>query len=108
MRPQFKRNGRLLFILGTALLAFGAPAKDQDWLRVGGDDGGSRYSSLDQINRRNVSRLTIAWTWHTGDAGKGTTIECTPIVIGGTMFVTTVTSRVVALDAATGTESWRF
>jgi quinoprotein glucose dehydrogenase len=67
-----------------------------------------RYSPLDQVNRDNVSGLKIAWTYHTKDAAEGTTIECTPIVIDGVMYVTTVRTRVVALDAATGRELWTF
>ena len=79
-----------------------------DWPTVGGDKGCSRYSSLTQICRTNVSQLQVAWTYHTGDGGKSTTIECTPIVIGGVMFLTTPMSKVAALDAATGVEHWRF
>jgi quinoprotein glucose dehydrogenase len=69
-----------------------------------------RYSRLDQINRENVRRLEPAWTYHTGElAGReGKTIECTPIVIDGVMYVTTGYLRVVALDAATGKELWQF
>jgi quinoprotein glucose dehydrogenase len=85
-----------------------ALAKDTDWPIVGGDKGSKRYSPLDQINRRNVGHLQIAWTYHTDDAGKGTTIECTPIVVGGIMYVTTAGSKVVALDAATGVERWKY
>src|SRR6266498_2521593 len=85
-------------------------AKDIDWPTVGADKSGTRYSTLKQINRSNVSSLQLAWTYHTGDAGTGTftTIECTPIVIGGVMFLTTPNSKVVALDAATGVERWKF
>ena len=79
-----------------------------DWPNVGGDKAGQRYSTLDQINRDNVKRLQVAWTYRTGDAGAGTTIECTPVVADGRMFVTTVNSRVVALDPATGKELWQF
>src|SRR5690349_12709168 len=75
---------------------------DQDWPNVGSDKGSMRYSTLKQINRGNIKTLQPAWTYHTGDAGKGTTIECTPIVIHGVMFLTTVASKVVALDADTG------
>ena len=78
------------------------------WTRSHGDNGGTRYSALQRINRQNVTNLQVAWTYHTGDAGKGTTIECTPIVIGGVMFVTTPTCRVVALDADTGRERWKY
>jgi quinoprotein glucose dehydrogenase len=69
-----------------------------------------RYSPLDRINRANVARLKPAWTYHTreleGRVGK--TIECTPIVIDGVMYVTTGYLRVVALDGATGKELWQF
>jgi quinoprotein glucose dehydrogenase len=75
---------------------------------VGGDKGCSRYSSLSQINRRNVNQLQVAWLYHTGDSGKTSTIECTPIVIGGVMFLTTASSRVVALDAGTGSIHWKY
>jgi quinoprotein glucose dehydrogenase len=83
-------------------------ARPGDWPNVGNDKGGTRYSTLDQINRDNVGRLAVAWTYRTGDAGAATTIECTPVVADGRMFVTTVTSRVVALDPATGKELWSF
>jgi quinoprotein glucose dehydrogenase len=75
---------------------------------VGGEPGSSRYSSLTQINRGNVANLRLAWTYHTGDSSTGSTIECTPIVIYGTMFVTTVRCQVVALDAESGCVRWRF
>ena len=69
-----------------------------------------RYSELGQINRENVKRLKPAWTFHTGELeGRGgKTIECTPIVIDGVMYITTGYLRVVALDAATGNELWQF
>lgn len=81
-----------------------------DWLSVGGDRGCQRYSTCKEINRDNVDRLQVAWTYRTGELkdGVGKTIECTPIVIDGTMFITTAERRVVALDAATGQERWRF
>ena len=69
-----------------------------------------RYSQLDQINRENVTRLKPIWTYHTREleGRTGKTIECTPIVIDGVMYVTTGYLRVVALDAATGKELWQF
>ncbi len=81
-----------------------------DWPGVGNDPGSMRYSKLDQINRANVKRLKPAWTYHTGEliGREGKTIECTPIVIDGVMYVTTGYLRVVALDAATGKEIWQF
>ncbi len=97
------------------LLALAARAEAQgvqavDWPGVGNDPGCSRYSPLDQINRENVARLQPAWTYHTGELDRrpGKTIECTPIVVEGVMYLTTGYLRVVALDAATGQEFWQF
>lgn len=84
-----------------------APA-NADWPRVGNDGGGMRYSPLRSIHTGNVRDLQVAWTYHTADAGEKSTIECTPIVVEGVMYVTTARTKVVALDAATGSEIWRF
>jgi quinoprotein glucose dehydrogenase len=90
--------------------AGGQSGQAVDWPRVGNDSGGMRYSRLDQINRTNVTRLKPVWTYHTGElkGRTGKTIECTPIVVEGVMYVTTGYLRVVALDAATGAELWQF
>ena len=85
--------------------------RNVDWPRVGCDAGAMRYGTLTHIDRGNVGRLRVAWTYHTGDgdlSGNSTTIECTPIVIGGVMYVTTVLGAVVALDAATGDQRWKY
>jgi len=79
-----------------------------DWLNAGNDKGGMRYSSLKQIDRSNVSKLQPAWTYHGGDASPGSTIECTPLIVDGVMYVTTSSLKIVALDAATGHEIWRY
>src|SRR4051812_18285018 len=85
-----------------------ACAADVNWPNVGNDKGGMRYSTLDQISRQSVADLKVAWTYHTQDAGEGTTIECTPLVIDGVMYVTTVRTKVVALDASNGSKIWEF
>jgi len=85
-----------------------------DWPSYGRDPGGERYSPLRQITPANVSHLTVAWRFHTGEAGPAfttghpTSLEVTPLVIGGVMYVSTPLGRVFALDAATGHERWRF
>ncbi|WP_435017584.1 pyrroloquinoline quinone-dependent dehydrogenase [Tundrisphaera sp. TA3] len=107
MRSCLTRLCCLLAIVGTA----GAqPPPGVDWHGVGNDPGCARYSPLDQINRDNVARLRPAWTFHTGEleGGVGRTIECTPIVVDGVMYLTTGKLRVVALDAATGAVRWQF
>ncbi len=78
-----------------------------DWVRVGNDQGGMRYSKLKLINRDNVKNLQPLWTYHSGDNISGSTIECTPIVMDGVMYVTTPSLKIVALDAATGREIWK-
>src|SRR5262249_5356459 len=107
MRPYPIVLACLLALTGQAA---GQSQRSVDWARVGNDPGGMRYSGLDQIHVENVARLKPAWTYHTGElvGRRGKTIECTPIVIDGVMYVTTGYLRVVALDAATGSELWRF
>jgi quinoprotein glucose dehydrogenase len=85
-----------------------------DWPSYGGDAGGSRYSPLTEINKANVAQLTVAWELHTGDVSDGSggfaksEFEATPIVVGGTMFVSTPFNRVLALDPETGKQKWSF
>ncbi len=107
MRPCLIRLWCLLAMAGHAG-AQGLPTVD--WPGVGNDPGCARYSPLDQIDRENVARLAPIWTYHTGELeGRvGKTIECTPIVVDGVMYLTTGYLRVVALDAATGRELWQF
>lgn len=99
----------LAAILPLANFAMAEPdSAHSNWTSVGGDAGGSRYSKLSQINTSNVARLRPAWTFQTGDMKGGTPIQCTPIVIEGTLFLVTSGHRVVALDPATGQRKWTF
>ena len=74
----------------------------------GGGPESIRYSALDQINRGNVARLEVAWTYDTGDAFPDSEMECNPIVVNGVLYATTPKLRLIALDAATGTLRWSF
>ncbi len=67
---------------------------------LGGVDS-SQYSSLDQIDKSNVSRLAVAWTYETGE-----NYLFNPIVVDGVMYVLAKGRSIVALDAATGAELW--
>ena len=120
-------TGRALFVLGFAKLLSAAeyqtipaaPAAEltpsiataasysgKDWARSHGDHSSSRYSTLNQINRSNVKDLQVAWTYRSGD---GTTnIECNPVIVNGVMYAPTAGNRLVAINAATGVEIWRF
>ena len=83
-----------------------------DWPVYGHDPGSTRFSPLAQINRDNVSKLTVAWTFHTGDISDGrgdrrrSGFETTPIVVDNTLYLTTGFNRVIALDPATGAQRW--
>src|SRR5687768_17339626 len=85
-------------------------AASGDWTVTGADPGNTRYSSLKQITRDNVSRLRVAWTYHTGDAPPGgrSEIQATPIVVDGVLYATTPALAVIALRADSGTLIWRF
>lgn len=82
-----------------------ASADIADWPVYAGNKAGQRYSTLTQINRSNVSKLQVAWTWEPG--GK-TGLQTEPLIVGRQMFVYTLEQQVVALDAATGSVLWRF
>src|SRR5262249_27982147 len=84
-----------------------APPADVGWPVNGGVDN-IRYSSLTQISRDNVSKLKVVWTYDSHDAFKGSEMQSNPIVVDGVLYATTPTLKVVALDAATGREIWRF
>jgi len=80
-------------------------------MRAHGDNSSSGYSTLNQINRENVKRLTLAWTWHSGDLDRKDItagLETSPVVADGVLFGATVGDAFVALNAATGGEIWRF
>jgi quinoprotein glucose dehydrogenase len=89
-------------------------ANDEEWSYYGHDAAGTRYSPLTQINRENVSTLQVAWTFHTGDVSEGrgrrkrSGFETTPVMIEGTLYLTTPFNRVIALDPQTGAQRWAY
>jgi len=119
-----RRTGRAagaLLVLGaaaaTAAGQSGRPAtgNDGEWRAYGRDVLGSRWSPLAEITRENVSRLEPAWTYHTGETApefagrrRQRSLEVTPLVADGRMFISTPLGRVMALDPETGRELWKF
>ncbi|HXN28191.1 MAG TPA: pyrroloquinoline quinone-dependent dehydrogenase [Candidatus Acidoferrales bacterium] len=89
-----------------------AGATKNDWAYYGHDTGGTRYSPLAQINRDNVSKLKVAWTFHAGDISDGSGrpkrsgLETTPILVDGTLYLTTAFNRVFAVNPETGKQLW--
>jgi quinoprotein glucose dehydrogenase len=113
-----------LFVLRAASTPRGGRIDDQkdvqrdaqkdDWPVYGHDSGGMRYSPLTQITRENVAQLKVAWTFHTGDISDGSGgrkrsgFETTPILVDGTLYLTTGFNRVIALDPETGKQRWAY
>jgi alcohol dehydrogenase (cytochrome c) len=76
----------------------------KNWLSYNGDYTGRRFSSLDQINVQNVANLRTQWVFH---ATNSNSLEVTPVVLDGLMFVTSANDA-WALDAQTGRIVWHY
>jgi quinoprotein glucose dehydrogenase len=96
----------VLCLSGTAIAAEHA----DDWPNYGRTPGGDRHSPLSQVTRENVAKLEVAWEYKTGEAaiatGNPTALEATPLVVDGTMFLSTPLGKIIALDPVTGKEKW--
>ena len=83
-----------------------------EWTAYGHDAHGSRYATLTQITRENVSQLAVAWTYRTGEMGARTRqpvkFEATPLMVDGTLYLSTPFGRAIAIDAETGRERWAY
>ena len=98
--------------VALAMMASAAQAADQ-WTAYGHDATGQRFSPLNQIDRTNVTRLKVAWTFHTGDIANGSKsprsgFETTPLYVDGRLYLTTPFNRVIALDPVSGKQIWAF
>lgn len=92
----------------TAMQPADAPA-DADWPAYGRNNAAERYSPLAQIDRDNVGKLERAWTYRTGDLPeKRWGAETTPLKVGDTLYLCSARNVLIALDAATGKQRWRF
>lgn len=92
----------------------------EEWPAWGGEPGGVRYSPLTQINRGNVHRLRPVWQYDTGELellshqpmtellSAFTAFNATPLVVGGKLYVATNSNNVIALNAETGLEVWKY
>lgn len=91
---------------GELTRANGWPKPDdfRKWDRSLGGPTSNRFSALTQINRQNVAKLEVAWTYRSGEKGN---VQCNPIIVDGVMFAPTAGGQLVAVDAGTGRELWR-
>ncbi|OIQ89722.1 quinohemoprotein ethanol dehydrogenase type-1 precursor [mine drainage metagenome] len=105
---MFRHSLMVLSVASLLASCAHAPAGSSattEWPSYGKDYSNQRYSPLTQINRDNVARLQPAWTFHSGVKA---TFQATPIVVGGVMYLSLPFNHVVALDAKTGRQLWRY
>ena len=106
----------LLLLLRAPFADAGDASAGNDWPYYHGNPGGTHYSTLKQINTANVGKLELAWTYDTGDAANtagnpavpGADMQVNPLIVGGKLYFVSPKGRVIALDAATGRETWVF
>jgi len=111
---RYKQIKTLIILLPVIHVSVHAQLSGASWSYYGQDAGGKRYTAVQQINDRNVGKLTVAWTYRTGELAtyKGTDalekacFEATPILIGRTLYFSTPSDRVIAVDASTGRQRW--
>jgi quinohemoprotein ethanol dehydrogenase len=107
-------NRGVVILLALAILASAVPAAlaqaptTLDWPYYGNDPGNMRYVDIDQINPSNVAQLQPAWIFHTGVSNEQTSFEGQPIIVDGTLYISSPHNHVYALDAATGNLKWTY
>jgi quinoprotein glucose dehydrogenase len=104
-----KPSHRLLFLFAILFPAV-AGSQDkrrasQDWPVWGGQPENTHYSTLAQVNRENVKKLAVAWTFDNGEPGG---LQTSPIIVGNILYGITPTQKIFALDAANGKLLWKF
>jgi glucose dehydrogenase len=106
-------------LTATLLAAVAAPVllSQTEWPGYSGDPGGQRYSTLNQINTKNVTKLKLAWQYGIDNAVAGQSnaarggiaaTEAVPIMVGGVLYTPTVNHTIVALEPETGKELWKY
>ena len=103
-------------LAGFLAAAGGCSARGADgWAHYGGSLAGDRHAASSSIRAENVGRLSVAWTYRTGDAtdgegfdGNPSRFQATPILVAGRLVASTGFNRVFALDPATGQEVWTY
>jgi alcohol dehydrogenase (cytochrome c) len=104
----------VLAVVAAALRPLGPPraaaarAGAVNWRHYGNNLANDRFQNLDQVNPGNVHSLRPAWVFHTGVLDPKASLEVSPIVVNGVMYVTTGHDDVFALNAATGRQLWAY
>ena len=77
----------------------------RDWPVYGGQPENNHYSGLTQINRSNVKKLALAWSFDTQEEGG---LQTSPLIVDDVLYGITPTQKIFALDAANGKLLWKF
>ncbi|MDO9639907.1 MAG: membrane-bound PQQ-dependent dehydrogenase, glucose/quinate/shikimate family [Pseudotabrizicola sp.] len=96
---------------GAEPINFAMPEAGADWPAYGGTHHATRYSPLDQITPQNVTELRRVWEFRTGDMPEEDhrySNQNTPLKIGDQVLICSAMNKVIALDARTGLENWRY
>ncbi|HET9100291.1 MAG TPA: pyrroloquinoline quinone-dependent dehydrogenase [Acidobacteriaceae bacterium] len=109
---------RHFVLAATFLVALSAPTahaqKDSQWPAYGGNLAGQHYSPDQQINKSNVQKLKVAWTFNTGAvkiseiASRLASFEANPVFWHNTLYFSTPFDQVFAIDGASGRALWSF
>ena len=100
--------------LATSLAGAQEPDARIEWPYVGSEPAHTKYSVADDITSANVGELEIVWQWEPNETpleDYGTRpgpFQATPIMVGNVLYLSTMYTRVAALDAETGEELWTF
>jgi alcohol dehydrogenase (cytochrome c) len=82
-----------------------AADEPENWLMYSGTLDSQHFSRLDQIHNRNVGEIELKWAYQIPQLDRAETV---PLVVDGVMFITEAPSNVIAVDAATGRQYWRY
>lgn len=81
---------------------------NMDWRYHGNTLSNERFQDVDQINPSNVAQLKPAWVFHTGVSDPNMSMEMTPLIVNGVMYVPTGDDDVFAINAVTGKKIWAY
>ena len=102
---------QVLLIISMYVLIISCNSNDHEignWKVYGGGKENIRYSGLTQIDTNNVTQLTKAWEFHTGDSGQYTQMQFNAIAVDSLVYAISPKLKLIALEASTGKSKWVF
>ena len=111
---SIKRFATAAALLSATLAGAQEPGTVLEWPYVGAEQAHTKYSAAEDITAANVGDLEIVWQWEPNETpfeaygSRPGPFQATPIMIGNVLYLSTMYTRVVALDAETGAELWTF